>query len=253
MKDFGKTFKNAIVSAKWDVDFAGNYGNLAEAAIPLPAILEQARTIPLREREIPFFVRFAEIVIALAALIITAPLMLIVALIIKRGTPGPVLFFQKRIGVNGKPFTFVKFRTLYADAKQRFPELYKYKYSEKQLNSLHFKVENDPRVTPQGKWLRKSTLDELPNFWNVLMGDMALVGPRPEIPEMLPYYEKDMLLKFAVRPGVTGLAQVSGRGRLSYFDTVAFDVNYVRNRSVINDIKIILKTMLKILAHDGAF
>jgi lipopolysaccharide/colanic/teichoic acid biosynthesis glycosyltransferase len=253
MKNFGKLFMSVLGPKKWNVDFTGNYGNLAEAAIHLPAILEQTRTISLREREIPFLVRLAEIVVALAALILTSPLMLIVALIIKRGTPGPVLFFQKRIGVNGKPFTFVKFRTLYADAKQRFPELYAYKYSKAQLNSLHFKVENDPRVTPQGKWLRKSTLDELPNFWNVLTGDMALVGPRPEIPEMLPYYEKDMLVKFAVRPGVTGLAQVSGRGRLSYFDTVAFDVNYVRNRSFINDTKIILKTMLKILAHDGAF
>jgi lipopolysaccharide/colanic/teichoic acid biosynthesis glycosyltransferase len=108
-------------------------------------------------------------------------------------------------------------------------------------------------VTPQGHWLRKSTLDELPNFWNVLTGRMALVGPRPEIPEMLPYYGGDMLLKFTVRPGITGLAQISGRGRLGFHETVALDVEYVRRRSLTLDLKIILLTIQKIVTRDGAF
>ena len=112
---------------------------------------------------------------------------------------------------------------------------------------------NDPRVTPQGEWLRKSTLDELPNFWNVLRGDMALVGPRPEIPEMLPYYEGEMQLKFRVRPGITGLAQISGRGRLGFYETVKYDVEYVKNRSFRLDLKILLITIYKIVARDGAF
>jgi lipopolysaccharide/colanic/teichoic acid biosynthesis glycosyltransferase len=197
--------------------------------------------------------RALEFVIAAIALILTAPIMLLMALLIRRGTPGPALFFQNRVGLDGKLFKFVKFRTLYADARQRFPELYAYRYTPEQLETLHFKVEKDPRITPQGHWMRKSTLDELPNFWNVLTGDMALVGPRPEILEMLPYYHGDMLLKFAVRPGVTGLAQISGRGRLGFYETVKLDVEYARNRSFWMDVKIIFLTVHKIITRDGAF
>jgi lipopolysaccharide/colanic/teichoic acid biosynthesis glycosyltransferase len=197
--------------------------------------------------------RACERVIAAAALVVTSPIMLALAIVVRRGTPGPVFFVQKRIGLNGKPFAFVKFRTLYADAHQRFPALYDYRYTEEELEHLKFKVTNDPRVTPQGRWMRSSTLDELPNFWNVLRGDMALVGPRPEIPEMLPYYHGDMLLKYAVRPGITGLAQISGRGRLGFYETVALDVRYVKTRSWLLDVKVLLLTAFKIITRDGAF
>ena len=179
--------------------------------------------------------------------------MLVLAIIIRRGTPGRALFFQPRVGVNGKVFHFVKFRTLYADAKQRFPDLYAYRYSKEDLQELKFKIVNDPRVTPQGKWMRTTTLDELPNFWNVLCGHMALVGPRPEIPEMLPYYKGTMLRKFSVRPGVTGLAQISGRGRLGFYETVDLDVEYVMTRSLWLDIKIVGLTLYKMVTRDGAF
>ena len=108
-------------------------------------------------------------------------------------------------------------------------------------------------MTPQGRWLRQSTLDEIPNFWNVLTGDMALVGPRPEIPEMLRYYHGEMNRKFEVRPGVTGLAQVSGRGRLGFHETVELDVDYVRRQSLLLDIKILLRTVKIVLVGDGAF
>jgi lipopolysaccharide/colanic/teichoic acid biosynthesis glycosyltransferase len=197
--------------------------------------------------------RLVEIVIASSALLFALPVMLVVAVIIKLGTPGPVLFVQERVGRGGRPFRFVKFRTLYADARTRWPELYSYRYTEHELRELKFKVPNDPRVTPQGLWLRKSTLDELPNFWNVLTGDMALVGPRPEIPEMLPYYQGDMLLKFSTRPGITGLAQISGRGRLGFYETVALDVDYVRRRSLATDVRIVLMTVRKMVTGDGAF
>ena len=139
------------------------------------------------------------------------------------------------------------------DAKERFPELYAYKYTPDELRTLKFKIDNDPRVTPQGKWLRKATLDELPNMWNVLTGKMALVGPRPEIPEMLQYYKGDMLKKFTVRPGVTGLAQISGRGRLGFHETVAYDLEYVHNRCLRLDLIILFKTLWLALRHDGAF
>lgn len=208
---------------------------------------------PVITMETSLLQRALEVLIAAAALMITLPVMLLLAALIRRGTEGPALFSQNRVGAGRKAFRFVKFRTLYADARKRYPELYAYKYAPEQLEHLRFKVENDPRVTPQGDWMRKSTLDELPNFWNVLKGDMALVGPRPEIPEMLPYYKDEMLLKFAVRPGITGLAQISGRGRLGFYETVALDVEYVKNRSFWLDLKILLKTAQKIITRDGAF
>lgn len=197
--------------------------------------------------------RGVEIGLASIVLLMTLPVMLLIALVIRFGSPGPALFFQTRIGKNGRPFRFVKFRTLYVDARQRFPELYAYNYSSADLLDLKFKIDDDPRVTPQGTWLRRTSLDELPNFWNVVTGDMALVGPRPEIPEMMRYYEGEMLLKFSVRPGVTGPAQISGRGRLTFLDTVRYDLEYVRNRSFANDLKIIATTIRKVVAQDGAF
>jgi lipopolysaccharide/colanic/teichoic acid biosynthesis glycosyltransferase len=214
---------------------------------------EYAAPIPLGSEFVHPLVRLLEIAVAIVALLGTFPIMALMALLIRLGTPGRALFFQERVGLNGKKFKFVKFRTLYADARKRFPELYAYRYSDEELLDLKFKVEEDPRVTPQGKWMRRSTLDELPNFWNVLKGDMALVGPRPEIPEMLSYYKGDMLLKFTVRPGVTGLAQVSGRGRLGFYETVDLDVQYVKEHSFYGDLKIILKTVQKIVIRDGAF
>jgi lipopolysaccharide/colanic/teichoic acid biosynthesis glycosyltransferase len=222
-----------------------------------PATVE---AIQIRTAEIPrmdarpgILMRLVEIIVASFALVVLSPIMLVIAIIIRLGTPGPVLFFQKRVGLNGRPFTFVKFRTLYADARERFPELYAYKYTREEIDKLAFKVEDDPRVTPQGKWIRKTSLDELPNFWNVLTGDMALVGPRPEIPEMLPYYENEMLEKFSVRPGVTGLAQISGRGRLNFRDTVRYDVEYVRKRSPQLDFKVLFETVRLVFLQDGAF
>nr|WP_316640538.1 sugar transferase [uncultured Roseateles sp.] len=200
-----------------------------------------------------FLHRLFEIAFAITVLLLSAPLMLLIALVIRLDGPGPVLFFQKRLGKNGRPFTFVKFRTLYADARQRFPELYAYQYSHDELADLKFKIDDDPRVTRCGVWLRKSSLDELPNFWNVLTGEMALVGPRPEIPEMLRYYHGEMLMKFSVRPGVTGPAQISGRGRLKFYETVQYDLEYVRQHSFRYDLKVLVKTLQKVVMHDGAF
>jgi lipopolysaccharide/colanic/teichoic acid biosynthesis glycosyltransferase len=227
----------------------------ASAPAPGYAVSEQvdAQSIPEQGAISYFFQRVFEITVASIALIITSPLILAVAIIIGRGTPGPILFRQQRLGKGAIPFAFTKFRTLYADARERWPELYAYKYTQEELNDLMFKVRNDPRVTPQGLWLRKSTLDELPNFWNVITGEMALVGPRPEIPEMLSYYHGEGLLKFQVRPGVTGLAQISGRGRLNFNDTVELDVQYVRTRTFLLDLKILALTVLKIITRDGAF
>lgn len=153
----------------------------------------------------------------------------------------------------GRPFTFYKFRTMYPDARERFPDLYAYDYDEERLASLKFKAPHDPRVPPWAEWMRKSSLDELPNFWNVLIGQMSVVGPRPEIPEMVKYYRQDQELKFQVKPGVTGLAQIEGRGHLTFQETVAYDLDYVKHRSLWLDLKIIAKTLWVTIVQDGAF
>jgi lipopolysaccharide/colanic/teichoic acid biosynthesis glycosyltransferase len=202
---------------------------------------------------IPLAQRVAEMVVAAVLLLLTAPVIAAVAVVVKLDSPGPAIFRQARVGRHGRMFRFAKFRTLYADARLRWPDLYAYNYSAEQIAALHFKLRDDPRVTRVGHWLRKSTLDELPNLWNVLTGDVALVGPRPEIPEMLPYYDDDGLAKFSVRPGVTGLAQIRGRGDLSFVDTVAYDVEYVRTRSWRLDLEILLTTFRCTILRRGAF
>lgn len=226
--------------------------------------------------------RTTEILFSFVALLLSLPIMLALALVIKLDSPGPALFFQKRVArsrrLKGKSvldekqctivdpkflpekeywvpntFRFVKFRTMYADARERFPDLYDYNYNEEQLQTVQFKMEDDPRVTRVGKWLRTTTLDELPNFWNVLTGDMRLVGPRPELPEMLFNYRPEQMIKFTVKPGITGLPQINGRGRLSLQQTIAYDMEYVDGKSVVLDLKILAKTLWKVLTRHGAF
>ncbi len=204
-------------------------------------------------RVAPYAQRTIDIVVAATMLIITLPMIIFLGLLIRWDSPGPALFHQWRVGKDGKLFRFCKFRTLYVDAKTRFPHLYAYKYSPEEIEQLQFKIPNDPRVTRTGRWLRESTLDELPNFWNVLTGDMTLVGPRPEIPEMVRYYDETTKIKFSVKPGVTGLAQISGRGRLKFLHTARYDAEYVTHRSFLLDMQILLKTILKVILRDGAF
>lgn len=195
--------------------------------------------------------RTVEVILALFALILSLPVLLLIMIVVKFDTPGPALFRQVRVGKNGKLFTFYKIRTLYADARERFPEMYEYQFTSEEVQVLSFKREQDPRISPVGKWLRKSTLDELPNFWNLFVGDVTLVGPRPEIPEMLPHYRDEQLAKFTVRPGITGLAQTNGRGNLSFQQTIAWDLKYVQNRSLWLDIKILARSFR--VFRDGAF
>lgn len=194
-----------------------------------------------------------ERLVALVLFLATLPIMAVIYIRIKTSSEGPALFFQERVGLGGKTFRFVKFRTMYVDARERFPELYAYKYEGDELERLKFKIKNDPRVTPEGVWLRKSSLDELPNFWNVIVGTMSLIGPRPDIPEMVPYYHGEMLEKFSVRPGVTGMAQAYGRGELGFLETVQLDVDYARKKSWRLDIKLFFLTAWKVLIRDGAF
>jgi lipopolysaccharide/colanic/teichoic acid biosynthesis glycosyltransferase len=197
--------------------------------------------------------RTAEFMLALSALILMTPILLIVAVLIRLESRGPALFRQARVGRGGRLFTFVKFRTFWNDAPQRFPQLYDYRFSDDEIERFSFKTPDDPRATRVGRWLRRTTIDELPNFWNVLTGDMTLVGPRPELPEMLPYYADEHLIKFSVKPGLTGLAQTSGRGHLRFREAAELDAQYVRSRNLKSDLRILWRTIAIVMRREGAF
>jgi lipopolysaccharide/colanic/teichoic acid biosynthesis glycosyltransferase len=181
--------------------------------------------------------------LALAGVILAAPLMIAVAGAILLDSKGPALFRQVRLGRHGRRFTFCKFRGMYIDARERFPELYEYRYSAAQIGDLHFHSAIDPRVTRVGRFIRRTSLDELPNLINVVLGQMSLVGPRPEIPEMIPYYGAAADEVLSVKPGVTSLAKLVGRDNLNFADTLALDVEYVRTRSLLLDIRILFGTL----------
>lgn len=196
--------------------------------------------------------RSIDIVLSTLGLVLASPVFVLLALLVRLDSPGPIIFRQRRVGRTGKVFTFYKFRSMYADAKQRFPDLYAYRYTRQEFEEMMLKTADDPRLTPLGRKLRKTSLDELPNLWNVLRGDMSLVGPRPELPEMVIYYTPEELAKFSVRPGVTGLWQVSGRANLRNGLQLRNDVEYVRRRSLKLDVLILVKTIKVVIFRVGA-
>lgn len=197
--------------------------------------------------------RVFDLLIGSVATALALPVMILIGILIAFDSRGPVLFRQQRVGRSGRPFTFYKFRTMWCDARARYPELYAYQYTPADVATMSFKIKNDPRLTRLGRVLRTTSLDELPNLINVIRGDMSLVGPRPEIPEMLPYYSKAQLLKFSVKPGMTGLAQVSGRGTLTFQEMIAADLENCRSASFTYDLKILLRTLASVLKRSGAF
>jgi lipopolysaccharide/colanic/teichoic acid biosynthesis glycosyltransferase len=142
---------------------------------------------------------------------------------------------------------------MWEDADKKFPQLYEYNYSREEIENMKFKIENDPRVTKAGLYLRKTSLDELPNLINVAKGDMNLIGPRPEIPEMIKYYKPWQMEKFLVKPGITGLAQVNGRGFLTFQKTIEYDLIYIKKKNLLMDIHIFWKTLVVVIKSIGAF
>jgi undecaprenyl-phosphate galactose phosphotransferase len=182
------------------------------------------------------------------------PLCALIALMIRLSSPGPIIFVQERVGKGGKPFRLYKFRTMYVDAEERLKELLKNNPEAKAEWEEKYKLTNDPRVTPIGRILRKTSLDELPQIFNILKGEMSLIGPRPVTKEELEkYYRENAELYYLVPPGLTGLWQVSGRNKLSYEERVNLDCWYVRNWSLWLDFVILLKTPKVILTREGAF
>jgi exopolysaccharide biosynthesis polyprenyl glycosylphosphotransferase len=192
--------------------------------------------------------RFLDIVGSLVGLGITAVALIPIAIAIKINSPGPIFFGQTRLGWLGKPFRIWKFRSMYVDAEARKKEL----ESKNQSDGKTFKMENDPRITKVGAFLRKTSLDELPQFWNVLKGEMSLVGTRPPTPNEVDIYEVPEWQRLDVKPGMTGEWQVNGRSQVRNFeDIIKLDLRYQQNWSLAYDLKLILKTILVVFRKDS--
>jgi exopolysaccharide biosynthesis polyprenyl glycosylphosphotransferase len=193
--------------------------------------------------------RAFDIVVSLSVLVVVSPLMLALALLVKLHDGGPVFFRQPRVGRQSARFSMIKFRSMVTDAEQRLDEIEHLNESDGVL----FKVKNDPRRTPVGRFLRRFSLDELPQLFNVLKGEMSLVGPRPPLPREVDTYGADVSRRLLVRPGMTGLWQVSGRSGLSWSESVRLDLYYVDNWSMTTDLVIMAKTIKAVLVSDGAY
>ena len=198
--------------------------------------------------------RMCDIFTALFGIILLTPLWIIVAAMVRLNDGGPAFFTQERIGLDGKTFTMFKFRTMRVDAEELKASLMEANEADSSAgNSIMFKMTNDPRITRIGAFLRKTSIDELPQLFNVLRGDMSLVGPRPPLPSEVAQYEPRVMGKFAVRPGITGLWQISGRSNLSWDETVHLDLSYAQHRSLTLDTWIMLQTIPALLRHEGAY
>ena len=187
--------------------------------------------------------------VAGVALIVLAPVLLALAVLVRTTSRGPALYRQERIGRNGRPFRMVKFRSMHVGADERVDELIDRNVAEGPL----FKIRDDPRVTRVGRWLRRFSLDELPQLLNVLAGSMSLVGPRPPLPSEVALYEGDVRRRLLVKPGLTGLWQVSGRSDLSWDDAVRLDLHYVDNWSLSFDLQLLARTARAVVQAKGAY
>lgn len=193
--------------------------------------------------------RIFDIAASLIGIILLSPLFAITSLAIKLDSPGPVFFSQKRNGFKGKVFNMYKFRSMVPDAEQRLKEL----EHKNEVSGHMFKIKEDPRITRVGKIIRKTSIDELPQLFNVLKGDMSIVGPRPPIIREVQKYDPWHSLRLSVKPGLTGLWQVSGRNDIGFEEMIRLDLKYIRERSFRYDLKIILKTIPVLLGDSRAF
>ncbi|MGK4179960.1 sugar transferase [Lapidilactobacillus dextrinicus] len=197
-----------------------------------------------------FIKRIFDIVASFATLFILSPLFLVIAILIKLEDPqGPVFYSQFRVGRNGKKFRMYKFRSMCVDADKKLKDL----LAKNEVEGAMFKMKDDPRITRVGKWIRKTSVDELPQLWNVLHGDMALVGPRPPLPRETATYSEYDKQRLYVQPGCTGLWQVSGRNDVGFHEMVALDIQYIKTRNLWVDIKIMFKTVGIMIHPNGAY
>jgi exopolysaccharide biosynthesis polyprenyl glycosylphosphotransferase len=193
--------------------------------------------------------RAGDIFGALLGIIILSPVLLVTALLIKLNSPGGIFFIQERNGYKGKVFKMFKFRSMVNNAENLIDSF----ASMNEVSGHMFKIRTDPRITPVGKIIRKTSIDELPQLFNILKGDMSIVGPRPPIPREVVKYDAWHDLRLSVKPGLTGLWQVSGRSEVGFEEMVRLDLKYIRERSLLYDFKIILKTIPVILGDSKAY
>ena len=196
------------------------------------------------------FKTVVDVTCASLGILVLSPVFLVCAAVIRLESPGPVIFKQKRIGRDGRPFNFYKFRSMYIDAGQRRQELLKANESK---DGVIFKMQKDPRVTRFGRFIRKFSIDELPQLFNVVVGDMSLVGPRPPLPSEVAEYTLEDRKRLTVKPGITCIWQVSGRSDIPFRQQVALDKEYIMSRSLWRDLWILLKTVPAVLTGKGAY
>jgi exopolysaccharide biosynthesis polyprenyl glycosylphosphotransferase len=188
--------------------------------------------------------------VALAAILLLLPVLVTLGLAVRLSSSGPTVFRQTRVGRGGRQFTILKFRSMYTDAEAKLETLL---MQNERAEGLLFKIRKDPRVTPVGRFLRRYSLDELPQLFNVLRGDMSLVGPRPPLPSEVERYESEVHRRLLVKPGLTGLWQVSGRSDLTWEESVRLDLEYVENWSLALDAMILWKTLFAVVRASGAY
>lgn len=203
-----------------------------------------------RQKGYDFLKRTIDIVGSISGLIVSVPVMIWVAYKIRQEEPGsPVIFKQTRVGRGGKLFTMYKFRSMCIDAEKKLEEL----LHKNEVEGAMFKMKEDPRVTDIGKLIRKTSLDELPQLLNVLKGDMSLVGPRPPLEREVKEYTPHDKQRLLVKPGCSGLWQISGRNEVGFDEMVDFDIEYIKSRNTLNDLKIIWKTVKIMIKPNGAY
>ena len=219
-----------------------------EAAVPAPPI--EKKVNPNDKRGYLFAKRCIDIAGAAAGLLVLLVVFIIIGLLIKLEDPkGSVFFSQKRVGKNGKEFNMYKFRSMVSDAEAKLAEL----LEQNEATGAMFKMKNDPRVTKIGRFIRKTSIDELPQLINVLKGDMSLVGPRPPLVREVNEYTEYQMQRLLVTPGCTGLWQVSGRSNVGFEEMVELDLSYITTRSLTADIKIIFRTIFMLFGSKNAY
>ena len=202
-----------------------------------------------RARPIPGWKRPLDLFLVTAGLAVIWPLLLVIALAVRCSGPGPVFFVQTRIGLNGQPFGMIKFRSMHADAEARRAAL----LAQSDRKGICFKSRNDPRITRSGRILRRLSLDELPQIFNVLRGEMSLVGPRPALPEEVRAYPAHAMERLSALPGITGVWQVSGRAEVGFDEMVKMDIAYARDGRLSRDLAILLRTVRAVISGHGAY
>lgn len=189
-----------------------------------------------------------DIICSMSALIVLAPILIVVAILIKIESKGPVIFSQERVGINNKKFKMYKFRSMVVNAEDMKEKLEK----QNERKGPMFKIKNDPRITTIGRFIRKTSIDELPQLINILKGEMSIVGPRPSLPKEVIQFEPWMLERLKVKPGLTCYWQVQGRDHIEFEDWMRLDVKYVKDRNFLLDIKLIFKTFFVFLGDQNA-